>query len=258
MVLYLTCSLAIAQSELPSLEHSQAPDNKQIEAAVTNISSPYYYPRLFERYVDGDTTLNLQDYRHLYYGYIFEESYKPLETISYADSIAVTLEKNKDDTILSPEIFDKIELYGKKMLKTTPFNLNYINMLTYIYQMQGDMDRAEASSYRFKMVKEAIFSSGTGLSKDSPWCVLYREDEFNILSIIKARYSKRIYVTFSIEFFHTPIKTDGNKGYYFDVSRMYLKRPEDSGAKEQQKRKFEFNPYQNPKSKSFIKNNIEY
>ena len=40
----------------------QAPDFEQIKADVTNPASPYYYPKLMERYERNETIMNLNDY----------------------------------------------------------------------------------------------------------------------------------------------------------------------------------------------------
>ena len=42
--------------------------------------SPFYYPSLMMRYNAGDETLTDEDYHYLYYGYAYQESYKPLDS----------------------------------------------------------------------------------------------------------------------------------------------------------------------------------
>ena len=52
---------------LPVLAMAQrVPDNEDVLAKTIDASSPYYYPRLMERYIHGDTTLTLDDYHYLY------------------------------------------------------------------------------------------------------------------------------------------------------------------------------------------------
>lgn len=231
------------------------PDDKALEAAVTNVSSPYYYPLLFERYREGDTTLNLEDYRHLYYGFVFEEGYQPLEDSAYADSITMTLSRNMDKGGISPELYPRLKYLLGKALNERPFDMTYLNLLTYIEQMEGDMEQAVKTARKLDMVKKAIFSSGTGISKDSPWHVLYRADESAILSSLGAVSTKRMYITFDVEYFHLPIKNDGNKGYYFNNGRIYSKGVEKK--RDEGKRRFEFNPLYNPRSDRHLRN-IEY
>lgn len=243
-------SFVRAGAQVPSPENPVAPDSKAIEVAVSQADSPYFYPKLFSRYMAGDTTLNLEEYRHLYYGYVFNDNYKPLEVRNYADSVMMVLAQNTSDSLISPILFDKILYYCGKSLEHEPFNLNFINLMTYVYQNEGNLEKALEYSYKLRMLKNTIYSSGTGISKDSPWHVLYRSDQNDILNSLGAIVARRMYITVDCEYYHLLEKNKGNKGYYFDVSRLYLKRPEGTPVKS--KRRFEFNPYQNPKSDRFI------
>lgn len=235
-------------------DNPAAPDDRMIEAAVVNLSSPYYYPHLFARYEAGDTTLTLQDYRHLYYGFRFDDRYQPAETTPYADSITLTLTRNIDPQGISPELFGDLERQVRGALADEPFNMRYINLATYMAQMKGDMAEAGRYARKMRMIKAVIMSSGTGITKNSPWHVLYRSDESDILTSLGARPTKRMYITFDVEYFHLPVKNNGNRGYYFNNGRIYSK----GGKRESDsKHRFEFNPLYNPRSSKHLKN-IEY
>ena len=55
-------------------EHKMVtPDFVKIEAEIKNENSNFYYPKLFERYLKGDTTLTVEDYHYLYFGYSFQD-----------------------------------------------------------------------------------------------------------------------------------------------------------------------------------------
>ena len=51
----------------------EIPDMEKIENAVRDSRSPYYYPDLMKKYLGNDTTMTLQDFRHLYLGYASQE-----------------------------------------------------------------------------------------------------------------------------------------------------------------------------------------
>ena len=55
----------------------EIPDMEKIENAVRDSRSPYYYPDLMKKYLGNDTTMTLQDFRHLYLGYASQEDYNP-------------------------------------------------------------------------------------------------------------------------------------------------------------------------------------
>ncbi len=230
------------------------PDYKRIEAGTLNLSSEYYYPHLFERYKNGDPTLDLEDYRHLYYGFVFDDRYKPLEQTPYADSISLTLQQNIDPRGISPELYATLERQLKGALEDEPFNMSYLNLMTYIAQMNGNREQAEKYSRNLNGVKSAITSSGSGVSKESPWHVLYRSDESDMLNSLGAHSTRRMYISFDVEYFHLPVKNNGHRGYYFNNGMIYSK-----GAKKEtpSKPRFEFNPKYNPRSNKQLRN-IDY
>jgi len=50
---------------------------KKIEKNILKKKSPFFYTHLLKRFTDGDTLFNLDEKRHLYYGYIFQPEYNP-------------------------------------------------------------------------------------------------------------------------------------------------------------------------------------
>ena len=57
---------------------AETPDNDRIFATINNVDSPLYYPNLMLRYKEGKP-MSEEEYHHLYYGYAFQPTYKPLE-----------------------------------------------------------------------------------------------------------------------------------------------------------------------------------
>ena len=72
-VLALLCALTI-----PALAAAKVPDEDNIIDRTMDSESPYYYPALMLRYNAGDATLTDEDYHYLYYGYAYQDDYKPL------------------------------------------------------------------------------------------------------------------------------------------------------------------------------------
>src|SRR5262245_43327225 len=46
-----------------------------VKLAVTDSTKDTYYPKLMERYNRFDTTLTVDDYRLIYYGFVFQDKY---------------------------------------------------------------------------------------------------------------------------------------------------------------------------------------
>ena len=52
------------------------PDFDAIEKDVNEPSSHYYYPKLFKRFCDGDTTMTPVELERVYYGFSFQEDFE--------------------------------------------------------------------------------------------------------------------------------------------------------------------------------------
>lgn len=226
------------------------PDYRKIAAEVADAASPYYYPTLMGRYERGDTTLTLQDYRHLYYGYPEQPGYKPLLASPYADSLEMAFGKKT-----RPEANDyrRIAGFAREILKGEPFSMRDMNVLAFAYQMLDEPEKARIQMVKIRGVLDAIRSTGTGLREESPWYVIYMRDAEDVLNLIGARFTKLIILTRSVEYapvYNMPDKK--NKGYYFDYSEVYKRRPDYLDELPKPKRKLEVNPLYNPRSKQNI------
>jgi hypothetical protein len=96
----------------------EKPNYKKISKEIKKKKSEFYYKNLFDRYLNGDTTFNLNEKRHLYYGFSFQDDYSPYGSSSYNDSLKVFYEK---DTLTEFD-FNEITVvfhYEKKNLHIT-------------------------------------------------------------------------------------------------------------------------------------------
>jgi hypothetical protein len=73
-IIFLLITIGIANSQELTF---QKPDYDLIKKDIQDSSSAFYYPKIMSRLLVYDTTLTIEDYRHLYYGYIFQNDYKP-------------------------------------------------------------------------------------------------------------------------------------------------------------------------------------
>lgn len=221
----------------------------RISEEISYSGSKNYYPNLYTRYVTGDTTLNLSEYRLLYYGYAFQDAYSPLDSSPLKDSISMYMETNGENLDQKKSLI-LINLIRKALVEE-PFNLRMINLLAYAYQKADDIENALKTSRNLNAITEAILSSGTGIDKEYPWVLLYRKDLYDLITMFGGTVSRRAYITTTIEYYQLRTKINDVRGFYFDLSKIYSKGVKDSG-----KRKFEFNPLYNPKSNQFINKNL--
>lgn len=242
-VLSIDTAFCASKSEL------LVPDYEAINLAIHNKDSENFYPKIFERYMNGDTTLTLNNYHHLYYGYSFNEGYNPIEVNPMKDSLMIVMQRNRDQNFISPEIFDDMERIAAKSLGYNPFDIGVLNILSFIYSTNGNDQKARSFNHRVNMIKDVILASGDGVSKNSPFHVISRNEEEAVLASLGAEYTKRMYISIDVEYFQLKQRYKNAKGLYFNIGRIWTKMPDE---REKPERRFELNPYQNPKSKRFI------
>ena len=83
---------------LPALAAAKVPDEEDIQNKTMDAESPFYYPSLMMRYNAGDETLTDEDYHYLYYGYAYQESYKPLDSNPDLDKLLLMASGLDPDT----------------------------------------------------------------------------------------------------------------------------------------------------------------
>lgn len=222
-----------------------APDMDRVVSEITNTGSQYYYPRLMARYQKNDTTLTLTDYHYLYYGYPEQPDYRPLLSTNYVDSLSMVFSSRK---IATGDEFSKIERYCKAILSVEPFNLRDINVLAYAYQHIGYKDKAAEQMYKLKKIAQTIRATGTGLTQESPWWIIYQDHAPDLLNLMDAEPSRCLIVNSTIEFYScakTPEKKI--KGYYFNYSEIYKRKPTYLEGIDKPKRKLNIKPKTNEK-----------
>ncbi len=214
---------------LPMLAAAKTPDEEDILKRTLNTASPYYYTSLLLRYNAGDATLTDEDYHYLYYGYAYQEAYKPLEVNPYMDRVLM-LAAAIDPDAPDRETLEELLLVGRDALAKDPFSPKLLNLMAFAYGASGDKEQEKAYSDRMNGVIRAILASGSGLSQSSPRHILMFDHALDILAAEGLAYGKSRVVSRTVEFvpLSVPYVVDGKKrkGFYFDFSRIYWNKPE--------------------------------
>lgn len=214
--------LSISAAILVVGAYGQAPDYDAIEVAIGDISSPYYYPTLMGRYINGDTTLTREDYRHLYYGYVFQDSYRPLDPVPGETDLLNLLDTKQQ---FDEEDAHKMLYYAGEVMQRDPFSLNNINFMTYAYGLLGDKEKERISAARLQGVYDAIESTGSGEKEESPWHITSFSHVIDFMTLKGYQIQTRRVVSRSVEYVKPRSSDRKNKGFYFDFSRVYTKPP---------------------------------
>ena len=211
------------------MAQQRVPDNEEILAEIIDGESPHYYPHLMERYMAGDTTLTLDDYYYLYYGFVYDDNYRPLEPDpGVHDVLAILATTEYPDSLQLVQIVEA----GNRIMVRDPFSPSNLNFLTFAYGKLGDRVNERINYDRMNKVMATIAASGSGTKESSPWHVLTFQHAADFTAWRGGEIIRRQVRSRSVEYGQLRVKDeDGNKGYFFDFSRVYMKRPEQEKPK---------------------------
>jgi hypothetical protein len=165
--------------------HSQGkgiiePDYEVIKASVSDPSASSYYPKLMKRYLNYDETLTEDEFRLLYYGFIYQNNYDPYSPSMEHNALALYLEKETLDT----KDCDAIINYVNISMIDYPFNFHLLRMSAYALHLKGTHVEADKRIKMLDGVIQAILSSGDGKSMRTAFHVIYTQHEYEIVNYL--------------------------------------------------------------------------
>lgn len=233
--------IAAALLLLPLAGWSKVPDEDDILNNIMNTASPYYYTNLMMRY-NNLQKLTEDDYHYLYYGYAYQDEYKPLASNAAVEQLYETLMH------LDTEAPDRAEMQHviamcEEAMRSDPFNPTVLNMLVFAYGAIGDKEKEEAYYRHMNGILETIKSSGDGRNEKYPMHILMFSHAVDVVSSMGLAGKRAEIVSRNVEYIPLvePRKTPDGKlrGFYFDYSRIYRNKPDDVSFKK--KRTWQFN-----------------
>ena len=115
-----------------------------------------------ERYRMGDSTMTIDEKRHLYFGYVFQPSYNPADTSQYNTRMATVLNKQ----YFSDQDYEEVLQYAEALLKEDPSICVLNAKLLVLHKRTTEAYRRTAKQRN--IVQQAIISTGDGMSKSTP------------------------------------------------------------------------------------------
>lgn len=192
------------------------PNYGLIEKNISDKNSPYYFKKLFTRYAKADTTMTLEEKRHLYYGYSFQEEYSPYERPE--------AHKNLNEILVKEELdkadYEKILLHSASILKQYPFSIRMKEYRIFSYKELGMHKEAEDETVQATIILDAMLSTGDGTTKDSSFYVINTLNEYEIINILGFEFGGEQHLVDQQYDYLTLNENSYNiKGLYFEVSR---------------------------------------
>lgn len=190
------------------------PNYKTIEKNIGKKKSDFYYPKLFKRFINADTTLTLSEKRHIYYGYSFQDNYSPYGFNIYKDSVFAVFDS---DTLLQADYLT-IALFCDSALFLNPFDLKMMNYQLYAFKNVNDTIAFDQLLIKRNMVVDAILSSGNGLTKEDAFYVIYISNEYSILNLLGFEFGGMQSLIEHYDYLTISDNEYGIEGFYFDIS----------------------------------------
>jgi hypothetical protein len=197
-----------------------APDYQGIKGVMNDNSSVFYYPTLMERYKNADTTLNMEDFRILYYGKLFTDTYSPYGRPERNDTLTAILNA---DTITAVDFRTLIRL-EENILEKFPFNIWDLSVLSYSYNKTGDSVQCKKTSFRLNMIARTILSTGDGKSEKTAWHVISVDHEYDLLNLLGLRFGgDQMLTAGGCDYLKLKPNDYEIEGLYFDVNQILEK-----------------------------------
>ncbi len=192
----------------------EKPNYDQIEKNIKKKESNLFYPKLMNRYLASDSTLNIEERRHLYFGYIYEKEYSPYATSDYDDSLRTVLQKET----LAQKDYEKIVDFTNKMMKDKPFDIKAINHQLYALHEMGNQLEFDKKIIQLRILVDALLSSGNGKTKEEAFYVIYTSNEYDLLNILGFPFGGSQSLIEHYDYLTVAPNEYEIKGLYFDVS----------------------------------------
>ena len=192
----------------------EKPNYKKIEKNIKKKRSNLYYKTLMSRYMSADTTMTLEEKRHLYYGYSFHKNYSPYSSSDYSDSLNDVLDKEEFNNVDQ----QKIIKFSDYILKENPFDLSAINHQLFALEQTGNKEEFNKKLIQFKIVLDALMSSGNGLNKNDAFYVIFTSHEYHLLSILGLEFGGEQNLIEDYDYLKVAPNEFNIEGLYFEIS----------------------------------------
>lgn len=205
----------------------RVPDEDDILHQTLSATSPYYYTNLMLKYRNGLEGLTEEEYFYLYYGYLYQDSYRPFVENRALDEMLLIMSSVDVEMPSVAQLQSLIES-GLEAMELDPFNPKVLNMLAFAYGALGDVQREQLYFDHLNGVLHTIESSGTGLKESSPWHILMFSHAYDLLASKGYQYSQSRIISRNVEYVPlTKVLKNKIKGFYFDYSRVYRNKPDE-------------------------------
>lgn len=214
-------------------------DYAAIEKTIADPLSSYHYPTLLKRYMAGDTLLDTDEFRHLYFGYTFQDNFSPYGETPQLGLIRKIVEQKEE---LTQKDYAEMIRLAKDGLVEKPFSINLLNYLVVGYRKTNDMENYARWRHNLFGVIDAILSSGDGKTMATAYHVAEVSDEYTVLNLLDFEFGgeQSLQSSGRDSYDYLTVKANDAKieGLYFNITRVFgsLGKMFDKGSAKKKKK----------------------
>lgn len=157
-----------------------------VKSNVSDSASNFYYPVLKSRLVEKDTTLNPDEYAHLYFGHVFQDQYYP-----YGSSNG---KKEFLDAYSSKDYEEAINI-GEAALAENPVDLEILLKMSISCLKVDDQINKRIYAIQYFSFLDVIYGSGDGQGLESAYVVTSVDHEYYICGDLGLRVIQQQLIT---------------------------------------------------------------
>lgn len=191
----------------------EAPDYKQIRAAISNQKGQNYYPTLMRRYLANDSTLTLEQVRNLYYGFALQEDFVPYQT---QKKELYDIRRALTNSGGNPRHCPEAIRISQMVLDDNPFDLLAISTMSFAFLQLQDSISFHLWDEKQTSLLDAIVSSGDGETKETAFHVINIEHEYEVLNRLGLQIEKDSLCNESIEYLKVKENSEEIPGLFFN------------------------------------------
>ena len=192
------------------------PDYALIQKNIRDKNSAFYYTNLYDRYTKADTSMTLEERRHLYYGAAFVSKKNDIEALNKTQVSLREVLKKEAPTKADVE---NVVMYTADLLKANPFSITIKEYRQHCLKQLGRFEEAKTERAQTDMIIDAILSSGDGTSKQNSIHVIDAGNEFEVVGVLGFEPVGDEYATNGQYDYFTINKNSYNlQGLYFEVT----------------------------------------
>ena len=169
-----------------------------------------------ERYLAGDSTLTLEEARHLYFGFTFQPDYAPTVISPYNRRLMDVLSRQR----LGGRDFVSILRYSNALLEADPFNLRALNAKMLVYAQRDNVEAYIRAIWQKRTIVSAIVSTGDGMTEETPFFVIKAAHQYDILPVLGFQFGgeDRLLQSGQTNFLSVAENHFGVARVYFDIT----------------------------------------